>query len=117
ASSPASEREGSARPPARAGQRRVDAAISSELAALPAARLEVAAGVAAIGVDAAGVRLAVGAVVHARAVRAHHERHLAEMPGLEPGRDVVAAGALPAHEVGLGHQDRARALEAAGAAR
>jgi hypothetical protein len=83
---------------------------------LPAAGVEVATGVAAIGVDAAGVRLARHAVVHTGAVAALAERHLPEVAGLELLGDVDTPGALPAHEVAIGDEDRSRALEAARAA-
>jgi hypothetical protein len=83
---------------------------------LPAAGFEVATGVAAIGVDAAGVRLARHAVVHAAAVVALAERHLPEVARLELLGDVDAPGALPAHQVQIGDEDRSRTLKAARAA-
>ncbi|MEY4550948.1 MAG: hypothetical protein RL685_7143 [Pseudomonadota bacterium] len=95
---------------------RLEPAIGAKLVALGAAGCELAAHVTALLVDAAGVRLAHGAVMHARAMFAHAKRHLAEVPFVELLEDVVALCALPAHQICVRDQDGARPLEAAGPA-
>src|SRR5690606_29810353 len=78
-----------------------------ELVALPASFFELAAGRAADFVDAACVGLGFGAEVHARAIVARGEGHIAEMAGLELLDDVVPAEPLPTNDVLLGDEDAA----------
>jgi hypothetical protein len=96
--------------------RRIDPPLPPELEALPAAGLELAADVAAVRVDLAGVRLVRRSVVHTRAALTHHERHLSEVSRLELVQDVPSSATLPAHQILLGDEDRAGPLVAAGAA-
>jgi hypothetical protein len=92
--------------------RRIDAAVTPEFQTLPATGFELAAGVASRLVDLTGVGLRSSAVMPARAARGHHERHLAEVAGLQLIEDILSLAALPTHEVGVGDEDRARALRA-----
>jgi hypothetical protein len=77
----------------------LEAGVAAELAALPRALLELAAGGAALGVDAAGVCRLRRAEVHAGAFWREREGALTEVALDEALRDVVSTAAPPAHDV------------------